>query len=282
MNHARKIGIRYNPPVLVLTYSTENYSKRARTLYLSKDLEELTSKNKTLTQVKTKIEATKIVERRIHFDHEQEPFFESIPQKYLEDCVMKLINYTFSPNKDKFLASKAATKKIQSIQQPQSPKTSTLPSISAPKSNNTSKSSLPEVKPPVGSLIKRTEKKIEEEEVVDDDEFEDQKEPNFDDEFFQEDELNGSAANPKEHDHGIDDSFEDDFLKEDDQDDFTPSTSKLDKLTNLNKLNDAELDKVKRTMDVDFVKNQLKPGDAGYKYDKRLDTKPVKKSEWDE
>ena len=48
--------------------------------------------------------------------------------------------------------------------------------------------------------------------------------------------------------------------------------SKLDLHTaNLNKLSDADLAAHKRAMDKDFNKNQLKPGDAGFVYDKVVD-----------
>ena len=40
---------------------------------------------------------------------------------------------------------------------------------------------------------------------------------------------------------------------------------------NLNKLSDADLAAHKRAMDKDFNKNQLKPGDAGFVYDKVVD-----------
>ncbi len=40
---------------------------------------------------------------------------------------------------------------------------------------------------------------------------------------------------------------------------------------NLNKLSDAELAAHKRAMDKDFSKNQLKPGDQGFVYDKVVD-----------
>ena len=40
---------------------------------------------------------------------------------------------------------------------------------------------------------------------------------------------------------------------------------------NLNKLSDADLAAHKKAMDKDFGKNQLKPGDAGFVYDKVVD-----------
>ena len=39
--------------------------------------------------------------------------------------------------------------------------------------------------------------------------------------------------------------------------------------TNLNKLDEEELKKHKKAMDTDFVKNRLRPGDPGFKYDSR-------------
>ena len=42
-------------------------------------------------------------------------------------------------------------------------------------------------------------------------------------------------------------------------------------MENLNKLSDVELAKRKRAMDKDFDKNQLKPGDVGFEYDKVVD-----------
>jgi len=48
--------------------------------------------------------------------------------------------------------------------------------------------------------------------------------------------------------------------------------SKFDyKNTNLNKLSDQELAAHKKNMDKGFNKNQLKPGDEGFEYDKRID-----------
>lgn len=40
---------------------------------------------------------------------------------------------------------------------------------------------------------------------------------------------------------------------------------------NLNQLSDAELAAHKRAMDVQFNKNELKPGDPGFQYDKVVD-----------
>ena len=41
--------------------------------------------------------------------------------------------------------------------------------------------------------------------------------------------------------------------------------------TNLNKLTQEEIAAHKKNMDQKFLKNQLKPGDAGFQYDKRID-----------
>jgi hypothetical protein len=55
---------------------------------------------------------------------------------------------------------------------------------------------------------------------------------------------------------------------------MNPSTKGLDKFdyknTNLNKLSDYELKMHKMKMDEDFSKKQLKPGDPGFEYDKRV------------
>ncbi len=48
--------------------------------------------------------------------------------------------------------------------------------------------------------------------------------------------------------------------------------SKVDlKKKNLNKLDDEELAAYKRAMDKEFAEKQLKPGDAGFEYDKVVD-----------
>lgn len=55
--------------------------------------------------------------------------------------------------------------------------------------------------------------------------------------------------------------------------------------TNLNKMSNQQLEKHKKKMDEKFSKNQLKPGDAGFVYDKRIDfTKKASAAEdsWDE
>jgi len=52
--------------------------------------------------------------------------------------------------------------------------------------------------------------------------------------------------------------------------------------TNLNKLSKAELDKHKQKMDVMFNKNQKKPGDKEFVYDKQEEFDPHEENEWDE
>jgi lipopolysaccharide export LptBFGC system permease protein LptF len=72
--------------------------------------------------------------------------------------------------------------------------------------------------------------------------------------------------------------FEEIDLDEDDQ--IAP---KVDyQKTNLNKLSKEELDKHKKKMDVVFNKNQKKPGDAEFVYDKQEDFEPKEDNEWDE
>mmetsp|Transcript_20994 Transcript_20994/g.45411 ORF Transcript_20994/g.45411 Transcript_20994/m.45411 type:complete len:209 (-) Transcript_20994:192-818(-) len=56
------------------------------------------------------------------------------------------------------------------------------------------------------------------------------------------------------------------------EEDRSGSVSKsIDGEVNLNKLSTAELEKHKRQMDVEFFKNQKKPGDPGFKWDVRVD-----------
>jgi hypothetical protein len=52
----------------------------------------------------------------------------------------------------------------------------------------------------------------------------------------------------------------------------------------LNKLDNAELEQHKKHMEKDFVKNQKKPGEEGFEYDKRVEFKPKVKvdSGWDD
>jgi len=52
--------------------------------------------------------------------------------------------------------------------------------------------------------------------------------------------------------------------------------------TNLNKLSKAELDKHKAKMEVGFSKNQKKPGDRDFVYDKQEEFDPQEENEWDE
>lgn len=63
--------------------------------------------------------------------------------------------------------------------------------------------------------------------------------------------------------------------------------SKFDyKNTNLNKLTTTEIETHKKKMDENFSKNQLKPGDSGFEYDKRVEFKPSTNTKmdtsWDE
>ncbi|KAF2364879.1 Centrosomal protein of 19kDa [Trinorchestia longiramus] len=43
----------------------------------------------------------------------------------------------------------------------------------------------------------------------------------------------------------------------------------------LNKLSDAEIEKKKKIMDSSFTMNQVRPGDPGYEYDKRVEFSPA-------
>jgi hypothetical protein len=52
--------------------------------------------------------------------------------------------------------------------------------------------------------------------------------------------------------------------------------------TNLNKLSKDELDKHKKQMDKTFNKNQKKPGDIGFIYDKQEEFQPKEPNEWDD
>ncbi|KAI8612849.1 CEP19-like protein-domain-containing protein [Chytriomyces sp. MP71] len=56
----------------------------------------------------------------------------------------------------------------------------------------------------------------------------------------------------------------------------------IDGSVNLNKFSDDALSKVKSKMDVDFVKHQVKPGDARFQYDKQSFGPPIEDNEWDE
>jgi len=75
--------------------------------------------------------------------------------------------------------------------------------------------------------------------------------------------------------------FEEIELDGDDKDD--DGKEKVDyNSTNLNKLSKAELDKHKQKMDVMFNKNQKKPGDSGFVYNKQEEFDPHEDNEWDE
>ena len=72
--------------------------------------------------------------------------------------------------------------------------------------------------------------------------------------------------------------------------DMEPDADGLDefdyKNTDLNKCSEYELKKHKKKMDENFVQNQLKPGDPGYQYDKRVkfdyDHDELEQNSWDE
>ena len=65
-----------------------------------------------------------------------------------------------------------------------------------------------------------------------------------------------------------DDWGEDDWGMDGDDEDIESVDYKK---ANLNKLSDAQLAKHKQLMDKDFSVNQLKPGDPGFVYDKRVE-----------
>lgn len=50
----------------------------------------------------------------------------------------------------------------------------------------------------------------------------------------------------------------------------------------LNKVSEEELKLAKSLMNKDFERNQIRPGDPGYVYDKRVQFKPTQKSNWDD
>ena len=58
------------------------------------------------------------------------------------------------------------------------------------------------------------------------------------------------------------------------------------KNTDLNKCSEYELKKHKKKMEENFMKNQLKPGDAGFQYDKRVkfdyEAEELEENSWDE
>lgn len=72
--------------------------------------------------------------------------------------------------------------------------------------------------------------------------------------------------------------------------DMEPDAANMDDFdydnTDLNKCSDYELKKHKKAMDAGFEKNQLKPGDPGYQYDKRVkfeyDADELEDNSWDE
>ena len=100
--------------------------------------------------------------------------------------------------------------------------------------------------------------------------------------------MNGSAAqklntNAYDGEIEVDDDWGDEWGEEEED------LSKVDyKNKNLNKLGNEELAKHKRAMDKDFNANQLKPGDAGFQYDKRVDfakggrDSPLEEDSWGE
>ena len=53
--------------------------------------------------------------------------------------------------------------------------------------------------------------------------------------------------------------------------------SKID----LNKLSNEEVDFIKSKMDVNFLQNQLNPGDPGFIYDKEVEFNPEESNDWD-
>ena len=73
---------------------------------------------------------------------------------------------------------------------------------------------------------------------------------------------------------------------DDNEKDFGTGTKKAelnyDTNTNLNKLSKAEIDAQKSKMDLLFNKNQSKPGDQDFVYDKQEDFEPYEENEWDE
>lgn len=85
-----------------------------------------------------------------------------------------------------------------------------------------------------------------------------------DDDWNLDDDFDAKAK--KKAEESYDDKFDDpDYQKGID------IKSKAYQNENLNKLSDEELARRKRQMDKDFDKNFLKPGDAGFVYDKVVD-----------
>jgi len=73
------------------------------------------------------------------------------------------------------------------------------------------------------------------------------------------------------------------FWAFDDLEDLEEDEEKLDyNNENLNKLSKEELQKHKSKMDVLFNKNQKKPGQSGFIYDKQEEFIPKDENEWDE
>jgi hypothetical protein len=58
-------------------------------------------------------------------------------------------------------------------------------------------------------------------------------------------------------------------------------TTDIDEI-DLNKLTPEEVMQYKKKMDLEFNKNQLRPGDEGYEYDLRKDFVPEDNCSWDE
>jgi len=73
------------------------------------------------------------------------------------------------------------------------------------------------------------------------------------------------------------------FWEFDDLEEVDDDEEKIDyNNANLNKLSKEELQKHKDKMDVLFNKNQKKPGDVGFVYDKQEEFAPQEENEWDE
>jgi len=75
------------------------------------------------------------------------------------------------------------------------------------------------------------------------------------------------------------------FWDFDDLDDFDDKAEEEEvdyQNTNLNKLSQEEVQKHKNKMDVLFNKNQKKPGDSGFIYDKQQEFVPCQENEWDD
>ena len=72
-----------------------------------------------------------------------------------------------------------------------------------------------------------------------------------------------------------DDAFDDllgDILGSDLDDDLDYSSDDpLEGDVDLNKVDEGTLDQAKKNMNVDFIKNRVRPGDEGYEFDKQVD-----------